>query len=433
MLKSAASVLAVLTAAQIAQAQSQVDTTGGTSSNLPVAGVEDDRLVGVAQRERPGLDPEGIRLGSIILYPSVRNELEYDTNIFATAQNEEEDFNYIVTPRLELASDWGRHSFTANAQARNEFFFDNGSEDKTNITSFAELRLDVTSDAALFVSGFYDDLVEDRTSNAFDLTTEEPIDFTRAGGAARIVNRFNRVTVTGGVSYLDLDFDDAIIASTGTVSEQDIRDREVLEFEGRIDYQLSPDTSFFARGIYNDRDFGLELDTGAAFDRDSDGYEILGGFSFVLGNLFAGEISAGYIDQQFDDDPNLDDVSGFSYFAAFQWFPSERTTVTVSGGANIEDATVAGSSAFLSRSGSIVIDQEVREDLILQANFTYSNDDFEGIPRVDDRIIIGGGATYFINRFVNAFANVSYIDQDSSLDLNDFDRFTAVVGFTIGF
>jgi len=431
MLRATVSAAAILCAAQSANAQDLSSTTGGTSSTLPERGIDDNRLVGVASRERPGLDPVGIRMGSMFLYPSVDSELEFDSNIFASATDEEDDFNYIVTPRLALQSDWGRHELNASVQARNEFFFDNGTEDKTNITSAVNLRLDVTATSALFVDGFYDDLVEDRTSNAFDITTQEPIDFTRAGGGVQFVNRFNRVTLSLGGSYLDLDFDDAVFQGSGLESDQDIRDREVMTADLRLDYQISPETSLFVRGVYNERDFGQELADGAPSDRDSDGFELLGGASFTLGSLLTGEVSLGYIEQSFDDDPNLDDLSAFNYFAALQWFPSERTTVTVNGGSVAEDATLPGSSAFLSRSGSIRIDQEIREDFIVNVNALYNNDDFEGITRTDDRFTIGGGGTYFINRYIRAFGRVAYTEQDSTDDFFDFDRFEAVIGFTL--
>ena len=54
---------------------------------------EPDPNVPVTARPRPDFDALGIRAGGFLIFPSVTVDGQYNDNVFATDENEEEDFN----------------------------------------------------------------------------------------------------------------------------------------------------------------------------------------------------------------------------------------------------------------------------------------------------------------------------------------------------
>ncbi len=71
-----------------------------------------------------------------------------------------------------------------------------------------------------------------------------------------------------------------------------------------------------------------------------------------------GEISAGYIQQDFDE-VAFKDTDGFAARAQLEWFPTELTTVTVAGGRSIEDSATPGVGGLLSSNLSVGVDHEL--------------------------------------------------------------------------
>jgi hypothetical protein len=72
---------------------------------------EPERNVKVQDRPRPDYDPIGIRAGSFFFYPSVGLQGLYDSNVLAVDDDEEDDLAAILTPRLQVKSNFSRHSW----------------------------------------------------------------------------------------------------------------------------------------------------------------------------------------------------------------------------------------------------------------------------------------------------------------------------------
>src|SRR5215203_5030787 len=54
--------------------------------------------VGVADRARPLYDPLGIRAGSVLIYPRLKSQLEYDDNVLASSNGGQGDKILTVEP-----------------------------------------------------------------------------------------------------------------------------------------------------------------------------------------------------------------------------------------------------------------------------------------------------------------------------------------------
>src|SRR3546814_12346108 len=74
----------------------------------------------VRERQRPELDPVGLRQGNVFFYPSIGVAEAYVSNVFATEKDEKDDFVTYVTPALNVESMGTRGGWTAavTAEAR---------------------------------------------------------------------------------------------------------------------------------------------------------------------------------------------------------------------------------------------------------------------------------------------------------------------------
>ena len=96
-----------------------------------------------------------------------------------------------------------------------------------------------------------------------------------------------------------------------------------------------------------------------------------------------------------------------------EWFPTQLTTVTATGSRTIEDSAIIGSGGYLSTGVGLQIDHEFKRNVILGAALSYSEDDYEGIDRNDNRFSGTLSATYLVNRRLGVSLAASHMEQSS--------------------
>jgi hypothetical protein len=96
------------------------------------------------------------------------------------------------------------------------------------------------------------------------------------------------------------------------------------------------------------------------------------------------------------------------------YFPTQLTTVTLSGSRTVIDSDVIGEGGYLSSNYVLQVDHELFRNIILTASASIGNDDYQGVDRVDNRLIGSFGATYLITRTLALNLNYSHYNQLSS-------------------
>lgn len=399
----------------------------GGSGKLPGDNldIEDVRGQGVADRPRPGYDPIGIRAGSFVILPSVNVSETYDDNIFATKNDEVDDFITKVSPQIDILSNWNNHALNFTAGLDSYFYADETGEDRTDYNFGADGRLDILRETNVIGAISHAQRHEDRGSATFSSTTaSEPVEYTQTDGRLALNQRFNRITATAGATYTRLDYDN-VASMAGPILDEDLRDRDIYSEALRLGYDVSPDTNVYVQGAVNQRRY----DTGQPVqDRDSDGYEVLVGSRFKLSNLVAGQIFVGYQDQDYDDG-SVEDISSVSYGANVDWYATALTTVHLNAASTVEESDLGGSSGYLRQVVSLGADHELLRNLILSGSVSYENDDYEGTARTDD--YYGGtlGISYLLNRYLAVGIDYDITNRDSTLSELKYTRNR--VAFTI--
>lgn len=374
----------------------------------------------VTTRARPELDALGVHAGSFFIFPSLRQDFTYNDNVFATDGNEESDVIYSLQPNVTVKSDWNQHSLNLSAGADLGFYFDETDENFQDYQAAISGSVDVTKSTRIRANGGYFHQHEAR-GNPDDVGGAEPteLDRYRAGGSAS--HRFNRVAVTAGGNFERVDYDDVDAVGGGKIDNDD-RDRSIYSPALEVGYQILPQYVAFVRGEGEVVRYTRSLDRNG-FNRDSDGFRVVGGAKIDITNVIFGDVFAGYGKQSYDDS-NFDSIDGFIFGGDMKWNPTRLTTVGLKLDRQLTETITASSSGYVSSGVGLRVDHELLRNLILNAFFGYRRDEFDGISRDDDNFRAGVGANYAMNRYFILNARYAYRKRDSNTTGNDFSQNT---------
>jgi len=370
-----------------------------------------DRSVSVRDRPHPEYEAVGIPLGAFTAFPKIQVDGEYIDNVFAVQTGEDDDIIIRVKPEVSVESGWSRNALRAYARGSFSQYQDFSSEDADDWGVGASGRLDVTRAANIIAGVDAAHLTEPRTSSNTAISAADPIEFDTVQAFVAGSHISGRLKLSARGDWRSYDYDDGL-SLTNAVIDQDSRDREVSSLTGRADYAISPATALFFQVSGNERDYDV-ASTPLFPARDSSGYEVLLGSNFELGALARGEVAVGYISQEFDN-AAYGDIDGFGARAVVEWFPTQLTTVTASGSRTVEDSGIIGSGGYLSSALGLAIDHEILRNVIVGAQLSYSEDEYEGIDRNDDRFGASLSATYLVNRHLGVSLAGSHLEQSSS-------------------
>ena len=105
-----------------------------------------DPNITVQNRARPDYDPLGIRAGSFLIFPQLTLGGTYDDNAFATKNDTKSDFGAVVSPAVNVNSNWTRNALNFAAGATGVAWADNQQNDYLDGYASADGRLDVRRD-----------------------------------------------------------------------------------------------------------------------------------------------------------------------------------------------------------------------------------------------------------------------------------------------
>ncbi|GBD42667.1 hypothetical protein HRbin40_00122 [bacterium HR40] len=378
--------------------------------------------VTVRERARPEYDPLGIRAGMFMIYPSLTVGSEYDSNVFASENDEEDDLGLLVSPRVNVQSLWSRHalSLTAGGQAafyeefddNNYFDFDLGAQSRIDITRANAIR------AGLSFARDHEDRASPDQGGADDVTK-----FYTTSANLGYRHEFNRLFLQVDGRVLRSDFLD----DPGGINNDD-RDRNRYSARLRGGYAISPRIRLFGEGEYRIVRYDTTPDDGGV-DRDSDGFALRAGAEVDITGLLFGEVAIGYTRQDYDD-PALDTAQGVNAVGQLTWNPTPLTSVVGSVELDVKETTVAGASGNFQKSFTIDVTHELLRNLLLDANLGFTRDDFEGTDRSDNTFAVGGGVSWLLNRNVAVDATYSFATRDSDIANADYTRHIVRVGVT---
>ncbi len=370
-------------------------------------------------------DPLGIRIGSFLAYPAVETGIEYTDNVALADSGRRDDVGYTIAPELRLESNWSRHAVTLQASSSHVIYDENSSEDTDDVEIRATGRIDVTRDTRVDLEAGFTFGQESRGTAEDDASAEVQPDETVYSASAGLTQRFNRMIATIRTNLELFEFGDAQLTGGGTQSNDD---RDYTEVAGslRVGYEWTPAVQPFVEGAYSIRRHDQKTDDNG-FRRNSDGYTVVGGVAIDLGPILRGEVSGGYAERQ-PDDNDLKDASALIANASLTWAPTPLTTVTAAVGTSVDETTVAGASAAISRTAELDVAHALLENLTLNAGAEFGYTKYKGAGITEESYSLNAGMDYLVNRNLVVRAGYTYDIFDSNQAGSDYTANTFRIG-----
>lgn len=367
------------------------------AAGLSRAGLaQDDLLPGetVRDRARPELDNVGWPISAFRLRPSIDVSAVHDSNVYAVRNDEVSDWLAVISPRLQLTSDWVRHSLELTADGRIARYQDNVDENQEDVRLSGRLELDLTTQSRLGFSALTASEHEDRTSpddaRGFEPT---PVDRDRYlaeyafTGPRKFRLRLRGISET--IDFHDVEGIDGIV-------NHDDRDRTEETAELRLAYEVNEGLDFVFLGRSDNRDYDLPA-TDPRPNRTSDG-EVFGiGLNGTLtGKLFA-DVIVGKTRRDYQNE-SFAKIDTAWYSSRIIWNLSGLTSLTFDANRSVWESNIGGASGAIGTVYDLRIDHELLRNLLLYASGSTGTRDYLGIDREDDIERYGLGARYMANR-----------------------------------
>ena len=401
-------------------------TAGALAMSLPTAAAQDyfqrDRHTRVQDRQQPEFDPEPIRLGGLLVDSSLGLGITQNDNVFATSTGEQSDTTFSIDPRVYAHTNWSQHEIGALVALQHREFSDLSSENTTDIRTQLSGRLDATRALSFSGSLNADSLHESRTTASSLGGFRDPLAYDVLGGRLEARYKRNRLATRTTLIISDLDYDDAELRSTGAIVDQDFRDHVRRSLQQRVSVAISPDIAVFGQAEVGERDFNTTFDVlGNEINRDSTTYALQGGVDFELPSLFRGDVAVGWLKDN-KHGIGFGDISGLAVNANVEWFPSQLTTVTFSTTRQTIDPGLAFSPGATWTRYGVRVDHELRRNIVLYAQASQADTDFEDVVRDDEVLDFGAGGIYKMNKHVHVNAFFAYLDRSSTIPTDEFNQ-----------
>ncbi|MEC9462433.1 MAG: outer membrane beta-barrel protein [Pseudomonadota bacterium] len=377
-------------------------------------------------RELDAEDDSGIRLGTLILRPSISQKLGSETE--KTGGVKEDRIFSETGLKGTITSDWSRHELTVGAEGAWQETLSGDATDKPRADIDARLRLDLSDDTTATLSGVYNFSRED---------SDDPNAITGAkvqsgvhdyGAGAAIERDFGLIRGSLAADITRSQYSDAELSDGSTLERSD-RNRNRYTLTSRLGYELSPALIPFIEGTIGKVDYDDAVDS-AGYRRSADLYGARTGVALELGEKLRGEISVGYEHQKYED-PRLKELSALTVDGSIFWSPREGTTIDVTLDTSIDPSTTAGISGATIHRVSAQLSHDLRSNLVarLTGGTSFTNYDGDASASDSTSYLAGAGVTWKVNRYLDATADLTY-ERTNYKTGTDNDSVTALVGLT---
>lgn len=349
----------------------------------------------VLARPRPGLDAEGLQIGSFTLFPALTAMLAFDDNVFDDQFDRHHSAVYSFEPSATLRSHWIRHELDIEAQGDFQRYTSEPQANTENYGVVANGRIDVNGTTAISLNGQYQRGSEAKGSLGDVVVDSAPIAYRNYGGGGALQTRFGLVQLHAGANVDRFEYDDIRIGDV--IASQRYRNRTNTSAMGGFGVQVGPSITTFLDGYYDRARYDVRT---AGAGLDSSGYRVVGGVDLRFSHLIVGRIGLGFVHRNYAD-AAFRPFSGLNYSGKVVWNVTTLVTLTFNADKAIVESPQIGVSGVISDHGGARIDWEVLRRLIVSARIDRTTEKYRGEDRRDVRNEGNAVLRYLANRSVD--------------------------------
>lgn len=349
-----------------------------------------ERAEHVLDHPRPDYDPAPIEMGSFELFPSLELGETYDDNIYAAHSDKRDDMVGTVRPIVGLFSNWGRHALSVTAIGDVNYYSEHADENYHNAAVDVNGRYDIANKEWVALRAGYQNLAEQRSSPN-DQGGSEPTTFNLAKAGLTFYRGVGQVKLNADYDLKAFDYNDTP-SSLGTIDNSP-RNRQEHVMGATIGYDVTGNFRPYIRGAYNIRNYDHNP------THESTGFEGVLGATADFGGITSLDLFAGWMEQNYDKFPTDKKASSPKIGGRLDWNVTGLTSVVLEANRTIEETPLSGYNSFFATGGSATITHELRRNVLLEGDLSYTNYDFNGSNDLEDNVYSAGlGARYLINR-----------------------------------
>ncbi|HVC50107.1 MAG TPA: outer membrane beta-barrel protein [Burkholderiales bacterium] len=367
---------------------------------------------------RPEQDTGEIRWGTFKVSPGISVSELFDSNIYATPNNEVQDWVTIVSPSISIKSAWTKHMLNFSAGADIDQYANYSAEDTADNWANIDSRYDFSSNANIYAGIGISRNHEDRSTPDAVLNSKYPTFFTETQGYVGAYRKFKKIAVRLGSTYQKLDFSNGI-TDTGLEINNNVRNRNLTSLGGRISYSITPTYDLFAQGTTDIRQYQMYFDN-YGYHRDSNGYRAAIGGGINFSKRLNGEVYVGHLLQNYKDS-RFQDVNAPYFGGEIKWFKTPQTTISGFIDRSVEETTLTGSSSSLDTTIGGRVEHWIQPRLKLNMHLGYTRSVFQGYDitdsafRVDKLLDAGIGLRYDLNRYIYLGGDYQFLRRESNV------------------
>jgi len=363
-----------------------------------------DRNIAVADRV-----PNDVQLqhwGAFLIAPTLTAGLTTTDNVYYSQSGKVSDVVANLSPSFGIVSDWGRHQVRALVNLDYDHYSKYSRESTLAGNISGGGRYDISQNTSVTGTLGFSRNYEPRYEPTTPQSADRPIRYDASAADLGFTTDFSRLRWMINSSYRNLNYAD-VRARNGGLIDQDYRDFHSLTLSTRIEYAVKPETSIFVDYEHVNATYRVKVN-----DHSSSGYNTTVGASFDLSNLATGEIAYGYLSRDYKN-PLFKPVSGPSYRAKVNYFPTQITTISITASRSVEEAPAIDVSGYVLRTAGLSVDHEYSRDLVLSASYNNARYKFNGFDRDDTRSTLYLGARYLMTRAVSINGGYTHRSVDS--------------------
>ena len=381
----------------------------------------------VRTREQPGYEMVGLRYGTWMFDPSLTAGGYFDSNVFSSTTNKQSDFVSLIEPNLRARTLWGENSLDLQADVQNFRYLNHPGLDETDAT-FKGAGQFVVNHGGSFLTTFQAaSLHEEVGSLSSPTDAVQPTPYDLFSGDITYRQEFNRLAASFGARFDSYTYG-STVAANGLPIDESFRSGPIFTAHTRFDYAVSPMLGVFTALEANDRDLRGQPGQPLA----SDGGRALAGVNVAFTHLITGEFAVGYTTQKFED-PTVGTIAGPTYRAMLTWSPTRSLDVHFKAEQLITETAVTTSQGVRADGWQAGVDWEIRRNVVLSGTLAYENEKFFGQPRIDNVYSIDSRLKYLLNRFSSVALFYRYIQRDSNIPTDSFNKSQIGINVTAQF
>ncbi|MEI6335075.1 MAG: outer membrane beta-barrel protein [Methylococcaceae bacterium] len=389
---------------------------------------------------------QGIHAGAFTILPKLDFTNQYMSNIYYRdkALGPTSD-SYVAhfKPGVKANSNWNQHALNFKLDTDLALYATQpNNNDYNNVFTKLDGRLDVLHNSHFDTAFAYNYLTESRGSPD-QINGGAPTIYDTKVIDGFYTHTLNRVTAKAGLNAIRYDYQNVQSSINNTTLQMNTRNHWLYTPELRLGYLIQPEYEAFVKFQYLDASYDtLTLTNGSgrgtAYNRNSWGYNALGGIAFDVTGLITGDASIGYLQRSYED-ARLSEISGVNGFINLRWRPTKLTTVNGKVSRVINETTQQGVAGVFTTGVGVSVQHELMRNIYLNVAGDYSNGIYKGYVapntenRNDNTYIISTGAKYLLNKNFSTDLTYTFQNRSTNYQFANYDLNLVMVNFRAQF